>query len=147
MWRLTQLNDCNGGKGAAAVSERSCIERLTVCIDELPGEVIVRIGGEAGVDQTRELATALLGLSARRPVLVTLDLGGLRFISSLAMGILVAFRRGVVRATGRVHLMANLHDSVCEALARADLLDLFGWADTGASTMEERQGENRSCPD
>jgi hypothetical protein len=37
---------------------------------------------------------------------VTLDLSELRSISSLAMGVLVAYRRGVVRRGGRVRLAA-----------------------------------------
>jgi anti-anti-sigma factor len=91
--------------------------------------VVVRFGGEAGVGQAGELAAALLRLSAGRTPLLALDLSGLHFISSLAMGLLVDFRRGVVRSGRRVRLSANLNEPVREALARAGLLALFGSPD------------------
>jgi anti-anti-sigma factor len=56
---------------------------------------------------------------------VTLDLSELRFISSLAMGVLVTFRRSVVRTGGRVRLAEGFQPAVKEALTRAGLLDLF----------------------
>ena len=40
--------------------------RLEVCVSEAPGELLVRIAGEAGVAQASEFAVALLRLSARR---------------------------------------------------------------------------------
>jgi anti-anti-sigma factor len=100
---------------------------IEVGIDEAPGKVVVRIAGEASLRQADKLTAALLGLSARRPSLVTLDLSRLSFLSSLAMGVLVAFRRGIVRAGGRVRLAAAPQEPVREALARAELLNLFGW--------------------
>jgi anti-anti-sigma factor len=69
--------------------------------------------------------TGLLAPAARRPAVVTLDLSELRSISSLAMGVLVAYRRGVIRAGGRVFLAGALQPAVHEALARAELFDLF----------------------
>jgi hypothetical protein len=53
----------------------------------------------------------------------------LRSISSLAMGVLVAYRRGVVRAGGRVRLAGGLQPAVHEALARAELFDMFETTD------------------
>jgi anti-anti-sigma factor len=103
------------------------IPQIEVRSDEAPGEVIVRIAGEASIEQADQLTGALLGLSCRRPPLITLDLTGLSFVSSLAMGVLVAFRQGVVRAGSRVRLGATLQEPVREALARAELLTLFDW--------------------
>jgi anti-anti-sigma factor len=96
-----------------------------VGVTEAPGEIVVHIAGEANVGQVDKLSAALLSLSARRPSLVTLDLSGLSCVSCLAMGVLVQFRRGIVRAGGRVRLGPTLQTSVCEALVRADLTDLF----------------------
>jgi anti-anti-sigma factor len=96
-----------------------------VSIKETAAEVIVRIAGEANLGQVDELTAALLCVSARRPKSVALDLSGLSFVSSLAMGVLVTFRRGVVRAGGRVRLADTLQGSVREALVRAELLALF----------------------
>jgi len=105
------------------------VPRIEVGIDEGPGEVVVRLSGEAGVGQAGELAAALLRLSARRTPLLTLDLSELCFISSLAMGLLADFRRGVVRSGRRVRLAAGLDESVRETLNRAGLLALFSLPD------------------
>jgi hypothetical protein len=64
-------------------------------------------------------------LAARRPGRVTFDLSELRFISSLAMGSLVSYRRTAVRGGARFCLAPGLHPAVREALARAELLSLF----------------------
>jgi hypothetical protein len=56
---------------------------------------------------------------------VTFDLRELGFISSLAMGVLVAYRRAAVRAGARVCLAADLQPAVREALDRVGLLGLF----------------------
>jgi anti-anti-sigma factor len=87
--------------------------------------LVIRVKGDAGVKQSGALLSGLLAASACWPSLTTLDLSELRFISSLAMGVLVAYRRGVVRAGGRVRLAAGLQPPVQEALARAELFDLF----------------------
>jgi anti-anti-sigma regulatory factor len=100
--------------------------RIDVDVTEAPAEVIVHVAGEACISQAGALAAGLLGLSARRPSLVTLDLSGLNCLSTLAMEALVAFRRGVLRAGGRVRLAATLQEPVREALGRAGLLALFG---------------------
>ena len=100
--------------------------RIEVGVTEAPGEVVVRVAGKGCVAQADALAAGLLGLSARRPALLTLDLSGLNCLSCLSMGVLVTFRRGLVRAGGRVRLAASLQESVRAALERAGLFDLFG---------------------
>jgi anti-anti-sigma regulatory factor len=70
---------------------------------------------------------------------VTLDLSGLTSISSLAMGVLVSYRRGVVRAGGRVVLAEGLQPAVREALARAELFDLFENANAAQPTASRRR--------
>jgi anti-anti-sigma regulatory factor len=87
--------------------------------------VVVRVVGKGCVAQADALAAGLLGLSARRPALVTLDLSGLSCISCLTMDVLVTFHRGVVRAGGRVRLVFSLQGPVREALERAELFALF----------------------
>jgi hypothetical protein len=77
------------------------------------------------MDCVDALLNGLLIPTALRPAVVTLDLSELRCISSLAMGALVTYRRGVVRTGGRVRLAGELQPAVREALARAELLDLF----------------------
>jgi hypothetical protein len=62
---------------------------MELTIDDSPGKVVVRIAGQASVEQAGPLSAALLGVSYRRPSSVTLDLSRPTFISSLAMGALV----------------------------------------------------------
>jgi anti-anti-sigma factor len=87
--------------------------------------LVIRLRGEARTEFAGALTDCLLSYAARRPAVVTLDLNELRSISSLAMGVLAGFRRGVARAGGRVRLAEGLQPEVREALARAELLDLF----------------------
>jgi anti-anti-sigma factor len=95
--------------------------------------MVVRVAGEASFGLAGDLEDVLLGLSLRRPQLVTLDLSGLHFVASLAMRALVAFQRGVVRAGGRVRLAAALQKPVHESLERAGLLTLFGSPEGGTA--------------
>jgi anti-anti-sigma factor len=96
-----------------------------VTAGETADGMVIRVKGVAGVKQSTALLSGLLAPAARRPSVVTLDLSDLRSISSLAMGALVTYRRGVVRTGGRVLLGHDLQPAVREALGRAGLLDLF----------------------
>jgi anti-anti-sigma factor len=96
-----------------------------VSFEARPGEVVVRLAGEAGIAQAGELAAALLPLSAVRPPCLTLDLSGLECVSCLAVGVLAEFRRGLARAGSRVCLAPAVQGPVREALERAGLLALF----------------------
>jgi anti-anti-sigma factor len=98
---------------------------LQVSASRTADEVIIHISGVAGVNQSGALLSGLLAASACRPSVVTLDLSDLRFLSSIAMGVLMTYRRGVVRAGGRVRLAELLQPEVREALARVGLCDLF----------------------
>jgi anti-anti-sigma factor len=94
-------------------------------VNDLAGGVEVRLRGNAGVQEADALEAVLLRLAGRRPACVIFDLRDLRFISSLAMGMLVAYRRAAVRAGGRVCLAADLQPAVRDALTRAQLISLF----------------------
>jgi anti-anti-sigma regulatory factor len=95
--------------------------------------VEVRLRGQAGVLEVRILEAVLLRLAARRPACVIFDLSKLESLSSLAMGLLVAYRRAAVRAGGRVCLTADLQLVVREALDRAQVMSLFD----GIGTVEQ----------
>jgi anti-anti-sigma factor len=101
------------------------VPAVKVSVNQIAREMVIRFEGEAGVESTGTLLAGLLAPSACRPAVVTLDLSELRSVSCLAMGVLVAYRRGVVRNGGRVRLAAELQPAVREALARAELLGLF----------------------
>jgi len=99
---------------------------VEVTIDRGPDEVVIRVAGEAGFRQAGQLLNGLFVPDAQSPAAVTLDLSGLRFISCLAMGVLVSYRRGVVRRGGQVRLRPDLQPQVRDVLHKAGLLKLFG---------------------
>jgi anti-anti-sigma factor len=117
---------------ARAVGACATVPLLEVTVREMSDEVVVQVKGEAMVTSARALLDA-----ARRSAVVTLDLSQLRCISSLAMGVLVTFRRGVVRRGGRVRLAEGLQPAVQEALMRAQLLDLFETTDSAATVIAD----------
>jgi anti-anti-sigma factor len=98
---------------------------LEVIVHQSANDLVVRVKGEATIHCAGALLDGLLTATAQRPDLVTLDLTQLRFISSTAMGVLVTFRRGVIRWGGQLSIAPNMHPAVREALARAELLELF----------------------
>jgi anti-anti-sigma factor len=87
--------------------------------------VEVRLRGQAGVLEADALDAVLRPLAARRPAWVVFELSKLESLSSLAMGVLVAYRRAAVRAGARVGLAADLQPGVREALDRAGVRSLF----------------------
>ncbi len=108
------------------------VPTVKVTMNQTAEDMIIRVEGEARVESAGALLAGLLAPAASRPAVVTLDLSELRSISCLAMGVLVAYRRGVVRTGGRVRLAKELQPAVHEALVRAELLGLFeSTADVG----------------
>jgi anti-anti-sigma factor len=91
---------------------------------ELANEILVRVQGEAGYLESDVLDRALMSLRARRPALVTFDLSELHFLASLALGILVGFRRSAIQHGGRVRLTA-LQPNVRETIEQAGLARLL----------------------
>jgi anti-anti-sigma factor len=98
---------------------------VKVAVSQSADGLVLRVKGEATVECVGALMDGLLAPAACRPAVVTLDLSELRSISCLALGVLVAYRRGVVRTGGRVRLAEQLQPAVREALARAELFGLF----------------------
>jgi anti-anti-sigma factor len=98
---------------------------IQVNLGQSSDHLVIRLKGEARVEYAGALTDGLLSHVSRRPALVTLDLSELRSISSLAMGVLAGFCRGVIRACGRVCLAEGLQPAVREALTRAELTALF----------------------
>ena len=111
--------------GRGALRPAPLAPTLELTVHQSSDGLIVGVKGEATMHCAGALLDGLLAATAQRPPVVTIDLAELRFISSLAMGVLITFRRGVLRRGGRVHLAPKIHPSVHEALARAELLDLF----------------------
>ena len=84
----------------------------------------VALRGEAGFDQADVISAQLLRIPLDSYSLVVFDLAGLTFLSSLAMGALVAYRRGLCRRGVEVRL-ANVAAQVWLALESAGLWTLF----------------------
>jgi anti-anti-sigma factor len=97
---------------------------LAVTINELPQGVVLRLEGSASFNNLDQLQFALIRLVARRMPLAVLDLSELTFIASLAMGVLVTFRRDLGRWGGRVRI-AGARPEIYEALQVAGLTDVF----------------------
>jgi anti-anti-sigma factor len=101
------------------------VSPVQVAVSGTLDDVVIRVKGEATAESVGALLAGLLAPSACRPAVVTLDLSELRSISCLAMGVLVSYRRSVVRTGGRVRLTGGLQPRVKESLTRAELLHLF----------------------
>jgi anti-anti-sigma factor len=111
--------------------------------------MVVRLRGEAGVPEAGALEAVVLRLVAARPACVTFDLSELRSISSLAMGVLVGYRRAAGRTGARVCLAPDLSPAVREALERAELLSLFetaGGAKPGVEPEPFAEGPRKRYP-
>src|SRR5262249_12304135 len=77
---------------------------VQVAVNHPADGTVIRLKGEAGVGCAGALLNGLLAPAACRPAVVTIDLSELNSISCLAVGVLAAYRRGVVRTGGRVRL-------------------------------------------
>ena len=86
--------------------------------------ILARVIGEADVINAGKLEQLCTTLVANRPRKMIVDLSQLTFISSLAMGKLVAARKSIIKHGGEVVLAAP-SPLVHEALRRARLHDLF----------------------
>lgn len=92
------------------------------------GTAVVAVRGEAVVE-LEPLVSTLQAVSAKRPPLAILDLKDLSFISSLAMGVMLAFRRSVVAGGGKVRV-ASMQPLVLDSFKRARLDRVFEIVDT-----------------
>jgi anti-anti-sigma factor len=98
--------------------------KLAFHVERGPHWLTVAIRGEASFDQAEVISAQLLRIPLDAYSLVVFDLAGLTFISSLAMGALVAYRRGLCRRGVEVRL-ANVQPRVWLALESAGLWQLF----------------------
>jgi anti-anti-sigma factor len=103
--------------------------RLAVALLEAGDEVIVMLGGEAGIAEVGTLEDSLLPLSTWSPKSVTFDLTELRFISSLALSVLVDFQQAEFRRGVTVRLASDIQPNVRELLRITGVLELFSHVD------------------
>ena len=98
--------------------------KLAFHVQRQPHWLVVSIRGEASFDQAEVISAQLLRIPLGAHWLVVLDLAELTFLSSLAMGALVEYRRGLCRRGVDVRL-ANVQAPVWLALESAGLSELF----------------------
>ena len=101
---------------------------LKVEVERLPAAAIIRLIGEANVQQSGQMERELTMLSALRPPQVVIDLSQLTFISSLALGMLVEFQRGLARNHVKV-VLAGLPPKIREVFRSTTLEQLFTMVD------------------
>ena len=89
------------------------------------GTLLVTIEGDAGMANCEQLHRELAVVCARRPALAVVDLSGVTFIGSVAMGALLTLRRTVTNHGGQIRL-TGVPPTIMDALRRARLDVVFG---------------------
>jgi anti-anti-sigma factor len=89
-----------------------------------PHFLLVAIKGDASFDQAEAISAQLLRIPLEAYSLVVLDLAELTFLSSLAIGALIEYRRGLCRRGIEVRL-ANVQAQVWLVMESAGLGKLF----------------------
>ena len=107
--------------------------KLAFDVERRPHFLVVAIKGDASFDQAEFISAQLLRIPLDGYAVVVLNLAELTFISSLAIGALVEYRRGLVRRGVEVRL-ANVQAQVWLALETAGLGKLFELIDLEEST-------------
>jgi anti-anti-sigma factor len=96
--------------------------------DTAPPLVVVTVSGEAVVE-LEPLVSGLQSVGQTHPLRVVLDLSGLSFMSSLAMGVVLAFRRNILAQGGSLKVAA-VQKMVLDSFKRARLDKVFDVVDT-----------------
>ena len=87
---------------------------LNIRAEETPQGTVVKVAGDVSVTEVEEFGRQLMALADRRTPQFVLDLSGLAYAASLAIGAMLRFRNQVTAAGGRVALAAvqpMVHDS------------------------------------
>jgi anti-anti-sigma factor len=112
----------------------AAMSNFKMTVEEVAGVPIVRLSGSLGVPAIASFERGLLGVSARKDKLVILDMKGVTFLCSLAMGAMVAFRNGIVRHSGKC-MIAEMSPEIAEAFRRPKLHLVFDVRDTVAQCL------------
>ena len=104
--------------------------------DAPPQGATVKIDGELSVTEVDDFERQLMGLAERPGAQLVLDLSGLTFAASLAIGCLLRFRSRVIAAGGRVAL-AEVQPLVLESFRRAQLHRVFTICPTVADALKD----------
>jgi anti-sigma B factor antagonist len=100
------------------------VAQLSISTDDTPQGMVIAIAGGVQVTEVDELERALQALGQRGAPQYVLDLSGLTFAASLAIGCLLRFRNQVTAAGGRV-VLAEVQPLIHDAFRRAQLHRVF----------------------
>jgi anti-anti-sigma factor len=99
-------------------------------IEERPEALVVHIEGELGLPPTTDIfQKEFIGVLARRPSLVILDLSKLLFLSSLGIGILLDAQHNVVRHGGKARV-SGAPPAIKDVFERTRLVKAFTFFET-----------------
>lgn len=93
---------------------------LIVEFEARPEALILKVKGDAGVAQADELHRAFTRAVAHRGKFFIIDMSRVNFMSSLGMGMMVEFNKGVTLRGGKT-LWAAMQEPVADAFRRARL--------------------------
>ena len=99
-----------------------------------PRGQVVRLRGEATVDQVERLRSSLRAVCEGKPRRVVLDLAELTFINSDGLGALLEFRRDLVRS-GAVLRLAGANPDIAEMFKKTRLVEVFPMYQTADAAM------------
>jgi anti-sigma B factor antagonist len=105
-------------------------------VSEDEGTVIVELAGELDLYNAEELRSALHDAAAREPARLVIDLSGVEFIDSTALGVLVEARRRL--ANRRAFLLASAGRDVRRTLEVSGLDRHFGVHDSVDAALAAR---------
>src|ERR1700712_4676610 len=97
---------------------------LEVRTEQRGEALVIHVVGDAGMANVGVFETALTQVCALKPKLAVFDMSQMTFISSIGMGTLVTFMRGVERCGGTVCVTA-LQPMIADAFRRAQLTDVL----------------------
>jgi anti-sigma B factor antagonist len=97
---------------------------LSIRIELKTTAIVVRMEGDANASSAAALDRQVREVIVREPGLVIVDLAGVNFISSTAVGLLAHLQRGVEASGGRLYL-AGPSPRVREVIERCRVGDLL----------------------
>ncbi len=87
------------------------------------GVVTLSLVGDLGLRESEQLERRTMSILALSPAQLVIDFAGLKFISSLGMGVLITIIRAV-KSHGGSSVILNPQPAVAEALGRCRMGDL-----------------------
>lgn len=97
-------------------------------IEETPEQITVRVSGEITAEACGELRKSLLEQAAKNPDVICLDMGGVPFIDSSGLGVLIGVRSHMRKYETRLEIQ-NLQPSVIKVFQLTRLSKVFGLPD------------------